>query len=201
MGAALSRRPSVCMLEPVPATDFIQQPWANGNGQTTELAAGPDRTRWRWRISMARVATDGAFSVLPGVRRQLAPLDAPLELQFDDGEVLPARRLQVLQFDGGRSVRCRLPDGPGRDFNLMLRDGAEGRLIVRPLLGSMVLLPAGTRRWFVYVLAGACRAGIGSDALELDTDEAAWIQPPPGQRAILEGAGEVAIVQLDEPAV
>lgn len=187
------------MLESVFATDFRQQPWANGLGQTTELAAGPDREHWRWRISIARVATDSAFSVLPGVRRQLAPLDATLEMHFEDGEVLAARRLQVLQFDGGRAARCQLPDGPGRDFNLMLRDGARGRLITRPLLDSMVLLPTGARRWFVYMLAGACRASIEANRLELDTDEAAWIRPPAGARAILEGAGELALVELDTP--
>lgn len=189
------------MLEPVPDTTFQQQAWANGAGQTTELAAGPDRERWKWRISLARVEGDSDFSVLPGVRRQLAPLDGDLELTFDDGETLIARRLEVIAFDGGRHARCHLPDGAGRDINLMLRAGAEGRLIVRPLLGSMVLLPTPWRRWFIYVLAGACHASIESDVLELDTGQAAWIQPPSRQRAIVEGAGEVAIVQIDELAV
>ncbi len=184
------------MLESIPTSDFRSQAWANGHGRTTELAAGPDRAQWHWRISMAQVERDGAFSVLPGVQRQLAPLDGSLELHFDDGEVLSAQRLQVLAFDGGRHTRCRLPDGPGRDINLMLRDGAEGRLIVRPLLGSMVLLPSAACRWFVFVVGGACHVTTGSAHVDLATGEAVWVQPAPGTRAHMDGAGEVALVQL-----
>lgn len=188
------------MLEPVPDTDFHRQPWANGTGQTTELAAGPDRTHWRWRISMAQIDADGAFSILPGVRRQLAPLDGALELHVDDAAPMTARRLQVLHFDGGRPSTCHLPDGPGRDFNLMLRDGAEGTLILRPLLDSMVLLSTPGSRWFVYMLAGSCHLSAGmEEQLDLGMDEAAWVQPPTGTRALIEGGGEIALVRLDTP--
>lgn len=180
-----------------PVTGFRQQAWANGGGRTTELAAGPDREHWRWRISMAHIDADGAFSVLPGVRRQLAPLDGGLELHFDDGERLTAQRLEVLHFDGGREITCHLLEGPGRDFNLMLREGAEGALVLRPLIDSMVILPNRNSRWLVFVVSGSCHLSAPDEHLDLDTGAAAWVQPLIGTRVLIEGAGELALVRLD----
>lgn len=187
------------MLQAVCPSQFHEQPWANGGGQTMELAAGPERDHWQWRISVARIDIDGPFSVLPGVRRQLAPLDGRLELHFDDDERLHAKRLQVMHFDGGRALACHSPDGPGRDFNLMLRDDVDGDLVVRPLLGSMVCLPRVDTRWFAYMLSGQAEVSAGSEQLLLETGHAAWIQPRPGTRALIDGGGEIALVRLTLP--
>jgi environmental stress-induced protein Ves len=175
---------------------FHRQPWANGGGTTTELAAGPDREHWRWRISLAEVDRPGGFSALPGVRRQLAPLDGRLHLCFPDGREVDAQRLQTLRFDGDPPPHCELPDGPGRDFNLMLRDGAEGELLLRPLVDSMVMLPQADTRWFVYLLAGQATLSTGTEQLMLAPGHAAWAQASPGLRVVIEGAGELALVRL-----
>lgn len=186
---------------PVDSESFHSQPWANGGGTTTELAAGPDRGHWRWRISRADVVTAGPFSSLPGVRRQIAPLDARLRLKFADGRDRTLLRLEVFAFDGGDAPTCELPDGPGRDLNLMLRDGAAGQLIVRPLTGHM-LLPPGALRWFVYQISGQARLVQGDTRLDLATGAAAWLIPIVGQRSAIEGGGDIALVRLDaEPAL
>ncbi|HET7300068.1 MAG TPA: HutD family protein [Oleiagrimonas sp.] len=187
------------MLQAVSPSQFREQPWANGSGQTTELAAGPDRDHWQWRISLARIDVDGPFSVLPGVRRQLAPLDGRLELHFDNDEQIHAKRLQVMHFDGGRTLACHSPDGPGCDFNLMLRDNVDGDLVVRPLLGSMVCLPRADTRWFAYMLGGQAEVSAGNEQLLLEAGHAAWIQPQSGARALIDGGGEIALVRLTLP--
>jgi N-acetylmuramoyl-L-alanine amidase len=188
------------ILQAIPAETFRAMPWANGCGTTTELAAGPDPKAWRWRISLARIEQDGDFSALPGVRRQLAPLDGALRLDFSDGRRLHAQRLQVLHFDGDPAPACHSPDGPGRDFNLMLRDGMEGELLPRPLMGSMVLLPRANTRWFVYMLAGQAIVHAGSEQLALGHGEAAWALPPSDTRVVIDGSGEVVLVRLNDPA-
>lgn len=186
------------ILQVVPPESFREMPWANGGGSTTELAAGPDPKAWRWRISVARIEQDGEFSPLPGVRRQLAPLDGALRLDFAEGRQLSARRLQVLCFDGDPAPSCHLPDGPGRDFNLMLRDGVDGEMLVRPLAGAMVLLPRACTRWFVYVLAGQATLTAGEEHIDLGTGCAAWAEPESGNRVVIDGGGEIALVRVTD---
>ncbi|MBV9975040.1 MAG: HutD family protein, partial [Hyphomicrobiales bacterium] len=51
-----------------------RMPWKNGGGETTEIIASPEGAgldEFDWRISMARVATDGPFSRFAGVDRTL----------------------------------------------------------------------------------------------------------------------------------
>lgn len=187
------------LLQPIAQAEFLEQAWANGNGRTTELAAGPDRESWQWRISMARIDADGDFSVLPGVRRQLAPLDGGIELHFDDGQTLAARRLQVIDFNGSDKASCRLVDGPGRDINLMLREGVAGQLIVRPLVGAMLLPQSASTRWFVLVLAGQIELRAGEERLQLGHGQAAWLYPGTAANAHLDGGGEIALVRLQQP--
>ncbi|HET7269062.1 MAG TPA: HutD family protein [Oleiagrimonas sp.] len=184
------------MIERIPADSFRSQAWANGDGRTRELAAGPDREHWRWRISIADVERDAAFSVLPGVHRQLAPLDGAIDLHFDDNDRLSAQRLEVLHFDGARECRCHLPDGPGRAINLMLREHTEGALMLRPLLDSMILLPSQGHVWFIVVVAGSCRLTADTEQLELATGDAAWIRIRAQSRALIEGGGELALIRL-----
>jgi environmental stress-induced protein Ves len=187
-------------LHAVPAASFREQPWANGGGSTIELAAGPDPQRWQWRISLARIEQPGAFSAFAGVRRQLAPLDGRLVLDFADGRQMAARRLQVLHFDGDPPPSCRLPDGPGRDFNLMLRDGVDGEMLLRPLLGRMLLLPQPATRWFVYLLAGSATLVANDERLDVAAGNAAWVCPAEETRVAIDGAGEIALVRLTAAA-
>ena len=158
----------------VPAETLRAEPWANGAGSTTLLASGPDPAAWRWRLSIARIEDDADFSALPGVRRQFTALDAPLSLIFPHGE-RKLLRLAVLRFDGADAPHAHLTDGPTRAFNLMLRDGAEGELIARPLNGAMVLPPSAGSHWFLYVLAGQAALRSGGEQLHVMQDEALWI--------------------------
>lgn len=168
--------------------------WANGAGTTTVLASGPSPDRWHWRLSIASIDRDAEFSALPGVRRQFAPLDAPVALRFPDGRESCPLRLAVARFDGSQPPHARLVDGPTRAFNLMLRDDAEGELIARPLNGAM-LLPAADARWFLYVLAGQAELRADDETLRAAQGDAAWVEP--GGRLRIEGGGEIVLVRLD----
>lgn len=185
------------ILHPVDGASFREQSWANGKGRTTQLAAGPDPERWNWRISMAHVDSDGAFSVLPGVWRQLAPLDGALELRFADGERMVGTRLKVLAFDGGREITCHLLDSPGRDLNLMLRNGLQGELLTRPLVGSM-LLPMRSGRWFILQLSGQATLKAADETLSLAAGSALWVHPQANVRTHIDGSGEIALVHIDD---
>ncbi|HEY3634719.1 MAG TPA: HutD family protein, partial [Caldimonas sp.] len=56
----------------VRTADVPAQPWKNGGGVTRELLALPAGDDWRVRVSVAEVASDGAFSTFVGVDRWFA---------------------------------------------------------------------------------------------------------------------------------
>lgn len=112
----------------VRVADIVPQSWKNGGGRTRELLLGPDAAAWRWRISVADIDRDGAFSAFPGVLRWFAVLEGEgVALALDGREVIVRRGDPPLAFDGAAAPMCRLLGGPTRDLNLMLR-GARGVL-------------------------------------------------------------------------
>ena len=74
--------------------DYRRMRWKNGGGWTTELAAFPESgadaaAPFDWRVSIAEIESDGAFSPFPGCDRHIALLEGVgMELRFDDAETL-----------------------------------------------------------------------------------------------------------------
>ena len=164
------------------------QDWAHGSTQL--LLAGPDPDAWQWRLSLARINEDGRFSACPATRRLLVPLDAPIAL--DQQNVL---RLRTIAFAGDPPPDCRLPEGPTRAFNLMLRDGVEGELHARPIVGAMMLPARGQDAWFVFVVSGQVRISRADESRELVAGDYLLI-PSTDDRTILEGGGEIVTAKL-----
>jgi environmental stress-induced protein Ves len=174
------------------------EPWANGTGSTTVILREPDSADWTVRISVANVERDGPFSELPDTRRALVPLDAPMTLRFPDGSERHAARFDVLRFKGSPAPCGLLPEGPTRDFNLMLRGKSRGEVFARTLVDSM-LLPAGQDvRWLVYVVSGRAglRAGTAPGLTLAPCDAALVPIDCAATRTVLAGAGEIVLVKL-----
>ncbi|SAK58537.1 hypothetical protein AWB79_02545 [Caballeronia hypogeia] len=119
------------------ADSLIAKPWKNGGGITREIAAGPPDASldaFAWRLSIADVASNGAFSRFAGVDRVLVLLDgAGMRLTEADGRahVLDAP-LALARFAGETPIDAVLIDGPTRDFNVMVRrDRARASADVR----------------------------------------------------------------------
>lgn len=177
----------------LPSASRCIEPWANGLGSTAVILREPDNGDWRVRISIAQVERDGPFSELPDTRRLLVPLDAAMELRFPDGRTQSANRFGVLRFAGAPAPAGILPEGPTRDFNLMLRADARGELFARTLVDSMVLPPDADARWLVYLHRGCATISAGGIRLELALDDAALLA---GERAVIEGSGELVLAKL-----
>ncbi len=158
----------------------------------------PDCVEWRIRISVAMVDRDGPFSDLPATRRALVPLDAPMTLHFADGHESPTPRFGTLRFDGAPAPTGLLPEGPTRDFNLMLRAGARGDVLARTLVDVMVVPPGPDVRWLMYLHSGS--AVLHTDTqpdLALNPFDAAMVIPGDGTpRVQVNGAGEIVFVKL-----
>ena len=68
--------------------DFRRMPWKNGAGRTAEIAAwSPDTgdAGFAWRVSIAEIERDAAFSAWRGVDRTFVLLDGDgVVLAIDD---------------------------------------------------------------------------------------------------------------------
>ena len=118
------------------AGDCRTMPWKNGGGSTTEIAAGPPGASldgFDWRISMARVASDGPFSHFAGIDRTLAVVDGGgMELVVDgQAPVVLSRETDPLVFPGDVPVSARLRAGAITDLNVMTRRGRYTHQLLR----------------------------------------------------------------------
>ncbi len=110
------------------ASDHKRMPWKNGGGETVEIAVSPDDVGladFDWRVSMATVATDGPFSVFPGIDRTLSILEAEGMTLFIE-EPQPKRLTQAsdpLPFAADLPTSATLIDGTITDLNVMTRRG------------------------------------------------------------------------------
>jgi uncharacterized protein len=103
-------------------------PWKNGGGATTEIAAAPAGASlddFDWRVSMARVASDGPFSEFAGIDRTLAILKGDgLKLAIGDAApVVLDKNSEPIRFPGDQPTSARLIGGDIIDLNVMTRRG------------------------------------------------------------------------------
>lgn len=177
------------------------QRWFNGGGWTREIALGGDPLEWDWRLSVADVESDGPFSRLEGVEREIYLLEgAGMQFAFDDGEQLALTpESPALRFDGGRGLDSRLIDGPTRDFNLMWRRGrVDARLWRRPLVGNLVVFAEAGETWAIHVLAGELKVadGPGQDDRVVRGDTLLLRTGGNRRRCAVEGAGEALVIRI-----
>ena len=107
--------------------DLIRVPWKNGGGTTAEVAAFPEGSGFEtfgWRLSMADVASDGPFSLFPGIDRTLIVVEGSgIELDVEGIAYALDTASPKLTFSGDDITTGRLLSGPIRDLNVMTRRG------------------------------------------------------------------------------
>ena len=109
-------------------SSFRATPWKNGGGTTFEvLRVPPVADPFRWRVSVAEVASSGPFSDFSGYRRHMVLLrGSGVRLSFGDGTATTLRETgDRVEFDGAMATHCDLIAGPCTDFNLIVADGLE----------------------------------------------------------------------------
>jgi environmental stress-induced protein Ves len=109
----------------IPYASLSQVPWKNGGGSTTQIAVFPPDAGFEdfdWRVSLATIAEDGAFSEFPGVERTLALVEGHgMTLEIDGETMLLSKADPVAAFDGESRVMATLSRGPSTDLNVMTR--------------------------------------------------------------------------------
>lgn len=184
----------------IPANEYRRERWRNQLGWTREICRSPDNNDWNWRLSIAEIERDSAFSSFPGIDRELVLLSGGgLRLRFDGGEVrellLPHDRLR---FAGERAVTGELIDGPTHDFNLMWRrDRVQAQLWRRPLVGPMVIFAEPGSTWALHLVSGQARFADDSGLPRLEAGDTAFLQAGTQRlRHVVEGGGELLVVRM-----
>lgn len=109
--------------------EYITASWSGG--KTTQLFIYPEEAdystrNFKFRLSSATVELEKSdFTKLEGVYRFITPLDGQLKLTHDHIQYIDLQPFEVYEFDGNKDT---VSFGKARDFNLMLKDGAEGKL-------------------------------------------------------------------------
>jgi environmental stress-induced protein Ves len=105
---------------------FRMVAWKNGKGKTRELMCEPHGCDdFDWRLSMAPVNSNGAFSNFTNYHRTLILVDGNgLTLNHSSGQRDElSRRFDMAQFDGAWKTDAKLHNGDILDFNVMARQG------------------------------------------------------------------------------
>ena len=113
--------------------NFVTMPWVNGKGTTVEMLRMEREGRMILRLSRAMVVEDGAFSMFPGIERNLTVLCGPGFDLVGEGLHLAARLLVPVAFAGDLAVRAVGVSAPCEDFNVMTaRDLPRAKVWVQP---------------------------------------------------------------------
>jgi environmental stress-induced protein Ves len=181
-------------------SDYQSMPWKNGGGVTTEIhKATSPAGEINWRLSIADVASDGPFSVFPGIDRWIMVIEgAGMELTIDGETIRVDRPFEPLYFSGDAKTDCRLIDGKIRDFNFMIARGfGKGLLQVYRLERTMI----------ARLREDTCAMHVLAGAVALNTNETrdlaagdTWIADEP-RKATVEASSQaiVAVLSIDAP--
>lgn len=169
------------------AAQHRRMAWKNGGGETTEIAVWPPGAGlddFEWRISMARIASDGPFSAFAGVDRTLAVLSgdglrlaigdaAPVELHPGDAP---------LAFAADLPTHATLLGGDVTDLNVMTRRGGWRHQVERHAVRGSLALPdaPGVTLWLCS--DGALRRVGPAEASDLGPGDA-WLAAGGATRA------------------
>ena len=154
--------------------DVPVSPWKNGGGTTQSLVCWPSPSDWVFRMSVARIDSDGPFSEFKGVDRWFAVLSGEgVVLQFPERRVEVSALDAAVQFSGDLPCQCSLINGPTVDFNLMVQ-GVSASMARIDRLPYVAKFKAQTTLAIFVVEAGG-RVRMGAQNHELNANSLYWI--------------------------
>jgi environmental stress-induced protein Ves len=179
--------------------DLVRVPWKNGHGTTAEVAAFPEGSSFDtfgWRISMADVASDGPFSVFPGIDRTLIVVEGDgIELDVEGVTYALDKASPKLSFSGDDSTTGRLLSRPIRDLNVMTRR-SQFRHRTRFVKSGVTLLAEETDVAFFVPLDGPFDVTLGSVIHSLRTLDTLMLEATQ-DLILLSGTGRAVLVEIE----
>lgn len=128
------------------AESHRRMPWKNGGGVTVEIAVYPEGApvdNFDWRVSMATVASDGPFSIFPGIDRTLSVLEGDgIFLDVEEQTNILTHESAPLFFAADAHSSARLIGSAITDLNVMTRRGRFIHTVRRLPVGGTTLTQA-----------------------------------------------------------
>ncbi len=180
------------------AENHRRMPWKNGGGETIEIAVFPTGAGlddFDWRVSMARVDTDGPFSAFAGIDRTLTILDGAglvLSIEGEDPITL-TEASEPLPFRADVPTRAALIDGPVTDLNVMTRRGRQTHTVIRLTIEGQVELTLAGASNLVVCLEG--RVDVGDDPVQIGPQDALCLD---SGTISVEGRGIICSICIDK---
>ena len=116
----------------IPQSENITSTWSGGT--TSQVYIYPESADYKsrdfsFRLSMAQAhIKDSVYTKLDGVTRYIVSLDGEADLCVEDEKPVHLTPYgTVMCFDGGKHTEAH---GAIRDFNLMLKNGASGQMLM-----------------------------------------------------------------------
>lgn len=167
--------------------------WKNGLGQTREVCRGPagaDGSDFMWRLSIADITGDSAFSRFPGINRSFLLATGRSFRLTTDGSVQTLEAGTVVQFPGEADVSVEVAAEPAVAVNLLTRRGkCLGEIIVKSVHRLLRMDDASVVA--AVVLDGSAATSDGGQLGALDV-----VLPGPGAAALTCTNAVVALIRV-----
>ena len=162
------------------SSGYTCMPWKNGGGETIEMLVSPDGASFEtfdWRISMARVAAPGPFSLFPGVDRTLSVIaGAGISLAFEDRTVTLDGLSEPVRFAGDAQVISALVSRAIEDLNVMTRRGRCDHRVKRHSLVRETVLKWQGDIGVVIAIDGSIDVQVGHETVTLASRDALLLE-------------------------
>ena len=182
------------------AENHRRMPWKNGGGETIEIAVFPPTAGlddFDWRVSMARVETDGPFSAFTGIDRTLTILDGAGLVLFIEGRdpITLTDTSEPLAFPADLPTRAELVDGPVTDLNVMTRRGRLTHQVSRRDIEGELDLALLHATNLLFCLRGSLYARERDGRIEIGPQDALVLE---GDTVRVEGRGTICLIGIDD---
>lgn len=190
------------MIKIIPPKQFKKTLWKNGKGETTELAINDGGTleSFDWRLSMANVVEDGAFSYFSGHSRNLILIAGDgMHLQHDQSRVDKLDSLlSFATFDGGCHTIATLTSGPIVDINV-ISNANKYHATVKTFTDKQDVPLRACTHCFIYCLDADARLFSANNSTDVTLKAQHLMQLSPADSEELQINGKnMIVVHLDE---
>jgi uncharacterized protein len=184
------------------AADHKRMPWKNGGGETVEIAISPEGAGladFDWRVSMASVASDGPFSIFPGIDRTLSILEGSGMRLLIEGRdpVLLTQESDPLAFAADIAVSATLPDGAITDLNVMTRRSAVRHTVARLKIDGDKREELAEATFMLFCASGNVTVHAVSEGIELSAGDALLLEDGKKDRLSLDGRALCYAISID----